>query len=652
MSTNNTIDHTLEESSYLKQHSEDRADYAFPLSFQIRRNKRSTKESLWKKALCLVRGHGLYFYSDLNNLNKCSIFEISLNWCTFEDCSKEKINRIFKLNHLGKSNILLSIYCKVDEEDELRVKKLCSQRPLRSIVPSKSSDFSSEKNFFLKKKDRLFHLKKRVTPISDLDFKIIKQPTKTFGVSLTEYLSSRPNGILIPIIVTKIIEELNRRGLQLEGIYRQSGFVSVRNELKSEFDNNELEVDLTEEKWHNTHSIAATLKMYFRELPESLFTDSLVHVFSSLQTLDDSDALLVCLYLIKYVLPQENYNTLQYLLNHLNDIVEEPKNLMGSAQLAICWAPSLFGVDQFPIASGCFVVQLLLENLKTFFESSLASEEIKRILKLLQSTGIDVSSFPVFGEEKKNSAENSSTSFSKEENESSNSFTFESSDPQNSLKFSPHGDFPEIHKKYFLQGRSKSLPANKNSIKLLINADKKFFNKSSKSEHFDKPNLVACKKSNESVQESSRSFVMSKNPVKNSVERLETPLSDIASFSDSILLERIRSTTVPTGAGSAWNNNNNKASSLSSASLVGKKTFQPITLAESTNDLRKKLSELHIKKGTSFSADHEDEVNENKKMEYFSHSISSSSEYKVMAELLDQEVAVLDEEINQLMHLL
>lgn len=119
----------------------------------------------------------------------------------------------------------------------------------------------------------------------------------------------------IPLIVRQCVEEIERRGLEEVGIYRVSGVATDIQALKAAFDSSEFSLNLKKgfDKCGETNTagsedilfsdfclicstdnkdvsvmmremdvnaIAGTLKLYFRELPEPLFTDELYPNFA------------------------------------------------------------------------------------------------------------------------------------------------------------------------------------------------------------------------------------------------------------------------------------------------------------------------------------------------------------------------------------
>ncbi|GAA6070845.1 SLIT-ROBO Rho GTPase-activating protein 1b, partial [Tachysurus ichikawai] len=74
----------------------------------------------------------------------------------------------------------------------------------------------------------------------------------------------------IPLIVESCIRYINLYGLQHQGIFRVSGSQVEVNDIKNSFERgNDPLTD--EENNHDINSVAGVLKMYFRNLDNSLF---------------------------------------------------------------------------------------------------------------------------------------------------------------------------------------------------------------------------------------------------------------------------------------------------------------------------------------------------------------------------------------------
>ena len=78
----------------------------------------------------------------------------------------------------------------------------------------------------------------------------------------------------VPFIVTSCIREVERRGISEIGIYRVSGSTPDVQRLKKAYENNPYEAEQLLKEC-DIHSVAGTLKLYLRDLPESLFTSQI-----------------------------------------------------------------------------------------------------------------------------------------------------------------------------------------------------------------------------------------------------------------------------------------------------------------------------------------------------------------------------------------
>lgn len=94
-------------------------------------------------------------------------------------------------------------------------------------------------------------------------------------------------GQQIPIIIKRCVEEIERRGLDIIGLYRLCGSATKKRILREAFERNSRSVDLTPDNVPDINVITGVLKDYLRELPEPLFTKCLYQMMV--------DALGVCL---------------------------------------------------------------------------------------------------------------------------------------------------------------------------------------------------------------------------------------------------------------------------------------------------------------------------------------------------------------------
>uniref|UniRef100_A0A8C6P3Y1 BCR activator of RhoGEF and GTPase n=1 Tax=Nothobranchius furzeri TaxID=105023 RepID=A0A8C6P3Y1_NOTFU len=193
-----------------------------------------------------------------------------------------------------------------------------------------------------------------VIPMNGIEVKLsIKFTTREF--SLKRMPSEKPLGVFgikistvtkrerskVPYIVRQCLEEIERRGMEEVGIYRVSGVATDIQALKTAFDTNNKDVSVMMSEM-DVNAIAGTLKLYFRELPEPLFTDELYPNFAGGITLTDSVAKESCMLNLLLSLPEPNLVTFLFLLDHLKRVAEkESVNKMSLHNLATVFGPTL-----------------------------------------------------------------------------------------------------------------------------------------------------------------------------------------------------------------------------------------------------------------------------------------------------------------------
>uniref|UniRef100_A0A8C3G9G5 BCR activator of RhoGEF and GTPase n=1 Tax=Cyclopterus lumpus TaxID=8103 RepID=A0A8C3G9G5_CYCLU len=166
-----------------------------------------------------------------------------------------------------------------------------------------------------------------------------RKPMGVFGVKISTV--TRRERSKVPYIVRQCLEEIERRGLEEVGIYRVSGVATDIQALKTAFDTNHKDVSVMMSEM-DVNAIAGTLKLYFRELPEPLFTDDLYPNFAGGITLSDSVAKESCMLNLLLSLPEPNLVTFLFLLDHMKRVAEkESVNKMSLHNLATVFGPTL-----------------------------------------------------------------------------------------------------------------------------------------------------------------------------------------------------------------------------------------------------------------------------------------------------------------------
>uniref|UniRef100_A0A3P8VIR1 Rho GTPase activating protein 27, like n=1 Tax=Cynoglossus semilaevis TaxID=244447 RepID=A0A3P8VIR1_CYNSE len=156
-----------------------------------------------------------------------------------------------------------------------------------------------------------------------------------FGCHL-DTLCHREN-TTVPKFVEKCVRAVERRGLDIDGIYRVSGNLAVIQKLRHKADHEQL--DLDDGQWQEIHVITGALKLFFRELPEPLFPFSCFHKFITAIHYD-----LRVSYITDLVraLPLPNHNTMELLFKHLRRVTQHREsNRMSVQSLAIVFGPTL-----------------------------------------------------------------------------------------------------------------------------------------------------------------------------------------------------------------------------------------------------------------------------------------------------------------------
>mmetsp|Transcript_28071 Transcript_28071/g.39595 ORF Transcript_28071/g.39595 Transcript_28071/m.39595 type:complete len:362 (-) Transcript_28071:1743-2828(-) len=140
-----------------------------------------------------------------------------------------------------------------------------------------------------------------------------------FGVSLNEAVKRsatiNPN---VPDIVTKCIDYLTRRAVAEEGIFRLSGSQNAVKQLKESFDRGD-EVNLDDVM--DEHVVSGLLKLYFRSLPESLFTRALLDKFKTVKNAE-ADVITAEVKPILNDMPTPNKSILKMLVTLLVEITQ------------------------------------------------------------------------------------------------------------------------------------------------------------------------------------------------------------------------------------------------------------------------------------------------------------------------------------------
>ncbi|XP_036935419.1 rho GTPase-activating protein 12b isoform X3 [Acanthopagrus latus] len=222
----------------------------------------------------------------------------------------------------------------------------------RAMKTSVSMDSSDQKKTRMKLKKFLI---RRPTYQAVRDKGYIKD--QVFGCSLTS-LCQREN-TSVPNFVKMCIDHVENTGLDVDGLYRVSGNLAVIQKLRFAVNHDE-KVDLDDSKWEDIHVTTGALKMFFRELPEPLFTYGSFNDFvNAIKCSDYKQRLNSIKDLIKK-LPKPNHDTMQVLFKHLRRVIEHGEaNRMTTQSVAIVFGPTLLRPET---ETGNIAVHMVYQN--------------------------------------------------------------------------------------------------------------------------------------------------------------------------------------------------------------------------------------------------------------------------------------------------
>lgn len=204
------------------------------------------------------------------------------------------------------------------------------------------------------------------------DTKYVK---RVFGVDLTTLVKA--HNTPRPFVLDMCIKEIEQRGLDTEGIYRVSGFSDEVEALRMAFEKDGEAAPLNASTYEDIHVIAGVLKLFLRLLPIPLITfDSYTKFFDAVKSNKVEEKLDAMKEAVKS-LPPAHYQSLKYLMSHLQRVSEhQKKNLMSPKNLSTVFSPTVMrtpdimgmGLDQMSAwHTESAVVELLISYNRTVF---------------------------------------------------------------------------------------------------------------------------------------------------------------------------------------------------------------------------------------------------------------------------------------------
>ncbi|XP_072020252.1 LOW QUALITY PROTEIN: uncharacterized protein [Amphiura filiformis] len=192
-----------------------------------------------------------------------------------------------------------------------------------------------------------------------------------FGIPLAEAVehSKMYDGVELPRVFRECLDYVEEHGLNYAGIYRLAGVKSKVEHLKAEYNSNK-DVNL---KDYDPTIVTSLLKLYLRELPESVLTTALLPQFEEASKIEDEQSKLEVFQMVMQGLPPCNYALLSWMVIHLAHVLEmESETKMTIQNISIVMCPTMRISHR--------VLNLLFQHYKALFRGV----QIKKCKKLLK----------------------------------------------------------------------------------------------------------------------------------------------------------------------------------------------------------------------------------------------------------------------------
>ncbi|NXV67341.1 ARAP1 protein, partial [Molothrus ater] len=215
----------------------------------------------------------------------------------------------------------------------------------------------------------------------------IQKAASSSGDTLSEQQLTESD---VPLLVDRCIDYITQCGLTSEGIYRKSGQNSKTTSLLEVLQRDARCVRLKEGE-HHVDDVANTLKRFFRDLGDGLFTRRWAPNWLWATALEDEEAKVGEYRQLLAALPPVNRATLKALINHLFRVqCFSGENQMNTHNLAIVFGPTLFQMDGKDYKAGRVVEDLISHYVEIFNvndqEMKKQQDEITAIMKMREAS--------------------------------------------------------------------------------------------------------------------------------------------------------------------------------------------------------------------------------------------------------------------------
>ncbi|CAI4232990.1 unnamed protein product [Auanema sp. JU1783] len=174
-----------------------------------------------------------------------------------------------------------------------------------------------------------------------------------FGVSLNRLLQRE--GRETPIVLTRLIHELDRRGLDYVGLYVLCGAVEKKQMLREDLERNPLGTDLSPDSMPDTNVLACLVKDFLRELPEPIISSQIEGMLCDASVVappNDVQGSRQLIFRVIDCLSTQNRKCLMLVLDHLVQVLSKsPHNGMTVLKLSIVFGPLLICTSESQTAN-------------------------------------------------------------------------------------------------------------------------------------------------------------------------------------------------------------------------------------------------------------------------------------------------------------
>ncbi|XP_063365993.1 rho GTPase-activating protein 26 [Cydia amplana] len=152
--------------------------------------------------------------------------------------------------------------------------------------------------------------------------------------------------------VRRLVQALEERGLEEQGLYRVAGVASKVSRLVSCAGTGRAPAALADPLEWESKTLTSALKSYLRALPEPLATHALHERFLAAAKLESRPERVAAVAALVAQLPLRNRDMLRLVVDHLRRVAaRSERNLMTASNLAVCFGPTLLRAPRESVAA-------------------------------------------------------------------------------------------------------------------------------------------------------------------------------------------------------------------------------------------------------------------------------------------------------------